>query len=562
MSSLTMSSLLSRLRRRPTMAWWLGAVVTLVAVIAIVPAVDTAVLRSAAATAVGSPGRFVVALAIYASAFLLRAWAWRRVLPRLSLSQALAGIHVALGGNHVLPMRLGEALRVTSVVRRRGIPVADAAASTVTLRAADIAAVAVLALVTGPAVVAQVTGGWGWVLLPLAVVAVVIGMRWLRRLAAGTDLRLPGVAVFAATLVAWVLEAAVVHEVAGWAGVSLSPADAVLVTAVTIAAQTFAVAPGGFGTYEAAGTAALVALGVDPGTGLAIALAAHGIKTLYALVAGTVAVFVPSPGVLGRLRVSAPRRSPPAAAVADDAPVVLFMPAYDEEACIGEVVRRVPDEVLGRRVEFFVVDDGSTDRTVERARAAGAEVVELGTNQGLGAAVRRGLAEGVARGGAAVIFCDADGEYAPEELDRMVAPVLAGEADYLIGSRFAGDIERMLPHRRVGNLALTLWVRVLTRIAVTDGQSGYRALSAGAAADAEVIHDFNYAQVLTLDLVAKGYRYAEVPISYRFRETGVSFVTLGSYLRAVVPAVWRELNDRGDAAGAVAGQLSSVVVSR
>jgi hypothetical protein len=76
---------------------------------------------------------------------------------------------------------------------------------------------------------------------------------------------------------------------------------------------------------------------------------------------------------------------------------------------------------------------------------------------------------------------------------------------------------------------------------LTDGQSGYRALSPAAAAEAEIVHDFNYAQVLTLDLLAKGFRYAEVPISYRFREHGRSFVRLGPYLRHVVPAVGREL---------------------
>ena len=62
------------------------------------------------------------------------------------------------------------------------------------------------------------------------------------------------------------------------------------------------------------------------------------------------------------------------------------------------------------------------------------------------------------------------------------------------------------------------------------------------AADAEVVHDFNYAQVLTLDLLAKGYRYTEVPITYGFREHGESFVRLGSYLRRVLPAIHLELN--------------------
>jgi hypothetical protein len=84
----------------------------------------------------------------------------------------------------------------------------------------------------------------------------------------------------------------------------------------------------------------------------------------------------------------------------------------------------------------------------------------------------------------------------------------------------------------------------VARRPISDGQSGYRAFSPEAAAAAEVIHDFNYAQVLTLDLLAKGMRYEEVPISYSFRTTGESFIKLGRYLRAVVPAVYREVNAR------------------
>jgi hypothetical protein len=100
----------------------------------------------------------------------------------------------------------------------------------------------------------------------------------------------------------------------------------------------------------------------------------------------------------------------------------------------------------------------------------------------------------------------------------------------------------MLALRRVGNRVLTRWVQFLTRRGdLTDGQSGYRAFSARAAAEAEIVHDYNYAQVLTLDLLGKGFRYAEVPIGYAFRTYGQSFVRLGPYLRRVIPAVRREL---------------------
>src|SRR5207342_2713671 len=97
--------------------------------------------------------------------------------------------------------------------------------------------------------------------------------------------------------------------------------------------------------------------------------------------------------------------------------------------------------------------------------------------------------------------------------------------------------------------------RWLARQPITDGQSGYRAFCPAAAGAAEVIHDYNYAQVLTLDLLAKGFVYGEVPIRYSFRESGTSFVRLGRYLRKVIPAVYRELNatapDRSPAVASV-----------
>lgn len=231
-------------------------------------------------------------------------------------------------------------------------------------------------------------------------------------------------------------------------------------------------------------------------------------------------------------------------------PVVLFMPAYNEEASVGAVVARTPASVAGHAVRVIVVDDGSRDTTAACAAEAGATVVRHDPNRGLGAAVRTGFAEALALDPVAVAFCDADGEYAPEELEALVKPILEGHADYVVGSRFRGDPERMLRRRRAGNQTLTFALRLLARTPITDGQSGYRAFSPAAAAAVEVIHDYNYAQVITLDLLGKGFRYHEVPISYRFRDTGESFVKLGTYLRKVGPAVWKQwrvsLRQRGN----------------
>jgi uncharacterized membrane protein YbhN (UPF0104 family) len=532
----------------------LGLALTVVAVLYLARVGSLAALGAAARALLGDPLGLVLALAAYAAAFGLRTWAWRRVLPVLSRGQAWAALHVSLLGNHVLPLRLGEALRVTSVLRRTPLDAAPVLASAVAVRTGDVLAVLLLALVAAPAVVLAAGGAWTWVLVAGGGLVLAVALAWLRRLrdldATATSrsraeiARMPGVGVGVALLLAWVLEAAVVFEVARVSGVALSVTDAVAVTAVTIAAQTVAVTPGGFGTYEAAAAAALSALGVEPGQAVAVAFLTHAVKTAYSLVLGLVALAVPAPSYFGRARL--PRRLPARPApwpVLPKAPVVAMIPVHDEAGTIGAVVAGLPADVDGRPVTAVVVDDGSTDGSAAMATAAGARVVHQPGNLGLGAAVRRGLAEATALRPAAVVYLDADLEYDPAELRRLAGPVLAGTADYVVGSRFAGEIRSMRPHRRLGNRLLTRWVRWMTRRRdLTDGQSGYRAFSARAAAEAEIVHDYNYAQVLTLDLLAKGFVYAEVPITYAFRESGTSFVKLGRYLRKVVPAVYRELN--------------------
>nr|MDQ3574776.1 glycosyltransferase family 2 protein [Actinomycetota bacterium] len=102
----------------------------------------------------------------------------------------------------------------------------------------------------------------------------------------------------------------------------------------------------------------------------------------------------------------------------------------------------------------------------------------------------------------------------------------------------------MLVRRRVGNRLLTVLTSVLARRRLSDAQSGFRALGREALASATISHDYNYAQVLTLELLGKGFGYAEVPIRYRWRSHGRSYVRLGSYLLHVLPAMVRAARTR------------------
>ncbi len=105
-------------------------------------------------------------------------------------------------------------------------------------------------------------------------------------------------------------------------------------------------------------------------------------------------------------------------------------------------------------------------------------------------------------------------------------PILAGRADYVLGSSVLGGdcgVRGMKLYRRAGNYAFTLLLALLTRRRTTDGQTGMRAFSREAAA-AEIVHTYSYAQVLTLDLLPKGFALEEVSIRYRLREHGDSFI--------------------------------------
>lgn len=504
---------------------------------------DRSAAIEAGRSALGDPlGLALIATALTA-AFSARALAWSRLLPGLGFGQALAAIHLALGANHVLPFRLGEPLRVLSAVHRGRVRFASAATTTVALRAADMVSLLLLGLLAGPRLVAPLLGWWGLVaaLFIGGVGLGAIALR-LRRSSSGSPERRPGPGPILLTTAAWALEAVVVWRVAGWFGIDLSPAEAMVVLAAAVSAQILAVTPAGVGTYEAAATTALVATGVPLDTAVAVAVVIHLVKTVYSLVAGALAVVHPRPGLLGGWRLDRIAPPVPLRAAGADGPVVLFLPARNEGPRVAGVVAAAPRTVGGHPVEVVVVDDGSTDDTAARARAAGADVVVNPAPHGLGAAVRAGLAEGVARGAVAVAFCDADGEYDPGQLARLVEPILGGEAHYVIGTRFGGNIEWMRPHRRLGNRLLTMWVRHIVGLPVTDGQSGFRALSGRAAATAGIAHDYNYAQVLTVDVVARGFGYHEVPITYHFRRSGRSFVRLGTYLANVVPTVWRLLD--------------------
>jgi glycosyl transferase family 2/type I phosphodiesterase/nucleotide pyrophosphatase/sulfatase-like protein len=246
------------------------------------------------------------------------------------------------------------------------------------------------------------------------------------------------------------------------------------------------------------------------------------------------------PAVDPGIEPAAPARPEPQDPLAWKARCLAIVVARDEEAAVGSVLGGLPPHACGMPVDVLVVDDGSRDATPSIAREHGARVVSHESSRGLGAALRTGLEIARDERYAAAVYLDGDAEYDPADFETVLDPVARGRADYVLGSRFLGDRRGMSWHRTLANRGATALMSFACGTVMSDAQTGYRAFSARALAAARIRHDYNYAQVLTLSLWGAGIVPVEVPISYRRRTTGRSFVRYGTYFRRVAPAVWRE----------------------
>ena len=224
----------------------------------------------------------------------------------------------------------------------------------------------------------------------------------------------------------------------------------------------------------------------------------------------------------------------------EDKPLAVIIPAYNESENLPSTLARIPKGNLPT-LQVIVVDDGSADGSAEVARHHGANlVISHSRNLGLGAALRTGIEAAREIDARAAVYIDADGEYPPEQIPELLKPIESGEADYVLGSRYLGTRERQPVLRLIANVVFTGLLCLASGRRITDGQTGFRAFSRRALECAEIIHDYNYAQVLTLDLLKKGMRLKEVPISYRFRTRGKSFIGI-KYLWQVPTAMLREM---------------------
>jgi glycosyltransferase involved in cell wall biosynthesis len=202
-----------------------------------------------------------------------------------------------------------------------------------------------------------------------------------------------------------------------------------------------------------------------------------------------------------------------------------IVPAYNEERNVARVVAELKEYDAG--LDVVVISDGSLDRTAEVARAAGALVLRLPFNLGIGGAVQTGFRYAWENGYDLAVRCDGDGQHIPAELPKVVAPVVAGEADIAVGSRFASsEGYRSSATRRIGIRLLALVVSAIARQRVTDTTSGFQALNRRALElfAADYPHDYPEVEGMVMTIKHR-LRLVEVPVAMREREHGRSSIT-------------------------------------
>jgi glycosyltransferase involved in cell wall biosynthesis len=201
------------------------------------------------------------------------------------------------------------------------------------------------------------------------------------------------------------------------------------------------------------------------------------------------------------------------------------VPAYNEASSIESVVHEIRAADPG--TEVVVVDDGSTDGTAELARRAGATVLSLPYNLGIGAAVQTGLQYAHEHDFDLAVQIDGDGQHDSAELERLLAPVLDGCADIAVGTRFAGERSfRSTFTRRIGIALFAGVVSLIVRQRVTDTTSGFRAMNKRGIRLFASDYPHDYPEVEATVLVFRHrLRMVEVPVAMRRRENGRSSIT-------------------------------------
>lgn len=228
--------------------------------------------------------------------------------------------------------------------------------------------------------------------------------------------------------------------------------------------------------------------------------------------------------------------------------LVVMIPAYNEEEKIGDVIRDIPKNIEGiEKVEIIVINDGSTDNTYKVASVNGTHIISHSHNMGLGIAFHSGLKKALEIGADIIVNIDADGQFDPNDIPKLIDPIMENDADFVTASRFLD--KNLLPDMPLikifGNRLFTCTINKITGQHFTDTQCGFRAFSREAALRLNLFSEFTYTQEVFLDLVNKNIRIKEIPVKVKYYKDRKSKVVNNCVLYGikVVAIITRAVRD-------------------
>jgi len=200
--------------------------------------------------------------------------------------------------------------------------------------------------------------------------------------------------------------------------------------------------------------------------------------------------------------------------------LVVTIPAYNEGATISMVLREIPRYIEGvDSIEIILIDDGSTDNTVNEAIKNGVdEVVTHTVNRGLGVSFRDGIDRALQNGADLIVNIDADGQYNASQISDLIQPILDGRADIVLGCRDINNLSHMPKGKKLGNKLASWITRRLSGLPIKDAQTGFRAFSKEAVLRLNLYGKYTYVQETLIQASHKGLQIEQIPVEFRARD--------------------------------------------
>jgi glycosyltransferase involved in cell wall biosynthesis len=198
--------------------------------------------------------------------------------------------------------------------------------------------------------------------------------------------------------------------------------------------------------------------------------------------------------------------------------LTVVIPAYNEEKTIGKVIDEIPKSIPNiEKIDVVVIDDGSSDKTADAARNAGAIVHSFRQNKGRAKAVAEGFAKFLESGSDILVLTDADDQYDSKEIPLIIEPIIQKKADMVLGDRQVKKLDHMKSGNKIGNIMVTKTLSSIIGLNISDGQSGFRAYTRETVAKLHIFSNYTFTQETLMELKFKKLKMVNVPITFRKR---------------------------------------------